>query len=161
MPFIDEVLENVGGQETYLFTNGFSGYHQIKIVPEDQSKTTFTIEWSCFQYKVMPFGLNNAPTIFSKVVVVDFKEFIHMILEVYFDDWTIFGLVKNHVFSLCLTLDTFQKYHISLDLNKCIFCVPYGILLGHVVCKQGLMVDLAKIAVIINLGPLRNVKHLV
>ena len=40
------------------------------------------------------------------------------------------------------------------------FCVPYGILLGHVVCKQGLMVDLAKIVVIINLEPPRNVKHL-
>ena len=41
MPFTDEVLENVGGQEAYLFTNGFSRYHQIKIMYEDQSKTTF------------------------------------------------------------------------------------------------------------------------
>jgi hypothetical protein len=40
-PFIDEVLENVGGQEAYSFTDGFSGYHQIKIAPEDRYKTTF------------------------------------------------------------------------------------------------------------------------
>lgn len=44
IPFIDKVLENVGGQEDYSFTDGFSGYHLLKIVPEDRSKTTFAIE---------------------------------------------------------------------------------------------------------------------
>lgn len=58
-PFIDEVLENVGGQEAYSFTDGFSGYHQIKIAPKDRSKMTFVIEWGCFQYTVMPFGLRT------------------------------------------------------------------------------------------------------
>lgn len=70
------------------------------------------------------------------------------------------GLVKKHVSSLHLKLDTYRKYQISLNLKKCIFFIPYGILFSHVVCKQGLMVDLAKIAVIINLDPLRNVKFL-
>ena len=56
-PFTDEVLDNVGGQEVYSFTDGFSGYHQIRIHTEDRSKTTFAIEWGSFQYTVMPFGL--------------------------------------------------------------------------------------------------------
>jgi len=43
-PFIDEVLENVGGQEAYSFTDDFSGYHHIKIAPKDRYKTTFSIE---------------------------------------------------------------------------------------------------------------------
>lgn len=128
-------MENVGGQEAYSFTNGFSGYHQIKIASEDWSKTTFAIEWGCFQYTFMPFGLKNAPAIFSNVVVTAFKEFIHNFLEVYFDDWTVLGLVKKHVSSLRLMLDTFRKYQISLNLKKCIFYVPYRILLNHVVCK--------------------------
>jgi hypothetical protein len=89
-PFIDEFLENVGGQEAYSFIDGFSGYHQIRIVPEDRQKTTFSTEWGSFQYTVFPFGLNNAPTIFSRVVVAPFKDFIHKFLEVYLDDWTIF-----------------------------------------------------------------------
>ena len=83
MSFIDEVLDNVGGQEAYSFTDGFSRYHQIKIALEDRSKITFTIEWGCFQYTVMPFGLKNALAIFSRVVIVTFKEFIHKFLEVY------------------------------------------------------------------------------
>lgn len=47
--FINEVLDNVGGQESCSFTHGFSRYHQIKIMPEDRSKTTFMTEWVCFQ----------------------------------------------------------------------------------------------------------------
>ena len=90
IPFTDEVLDNVGGQEVYSFIDGFSGYHQIRILEEDRYKTTFAIEWGSFQYTVIPFGLKNAPAIFSRVVIVVFKEFIHKLLIVYFDDLTIF-----------------------------------------------------------------------
>ena len=84
--FSNEVLDNVGGQEAYSFTDGFSRYHQIKIAPEDKSKMTFVTEWRCFKYTIMPFGLKNAPMIFSCVVIAAFKEFIHNFLEVKFDD---------------------------------------------------------------------------
>ena len=108
----------------------------------------------------MPFGLKNAPTIFSRVVVAVFKEFIHKFLEVYFDDWTMFGLMDKYVGALRLMLAKCQEHHISLKLKKCIFCVPFGILLGHVVCREGLMVDPAKIAIIVNLPPPASVKQL-
>lgn len=75
-PFRDEVLDNVGGQEAYSFNDGFSRYHQIKIMPEDRSKTTSTTEWGCFQYMIICYGLKNAPVIFSSVVITMFKEFI-------------------------------------------------------------------------------------
>lgn len=82
IPFTDEVFDNVGGQEEYSFTDGLLGYHQIKIAPEDRSKTNFATERGCFQYIVMPFGLKNAPTIFLCLVIAAFKEFIHKFLEV-------------------------------------------------------------------------------
>jgi len=106
----------------------------------------------------MPLILNNVPTIFSRVVIAMFKEFIHKFLEVYFDDWIVFGLVKRHVVSLHLMLDTCRRYQITLNLKKCIFCVPFGILVNHIVCKKGLMVDPVKIATIVNLEAPRNVK---
>jgi hypothetical protein len=58
-PLSNEVLENVGGQEMYSFTDGFSGYHQIKIMEEDRHKTTFAKEWGNYQYTVMPFVLEK------------------------------------------------------------------------------------------------------
>ena len=107
-PSTDEELENFGGQEAYSFIDGFSWYHQIKITPEDRSKMTFTMEWGCFQYTIMAFGLKKAPTIFLRIVVAAFKEYIHKFFEVYLDDWIVFGLVKHHVASLLLMLDTFR-----------------------------------------------------
>eukprot|EP00253_Pinus_taeda_P032991 PITA_32991 len=80
-PFTDKLLDNMGGQEAYSFTNGFFGYNQIKITMEDRSKTTFVTEWGCFQYTIIPFGLKNAPAIFSCVVVAAFTDFIHKFLE--------------------------------------------------------------------------------
>jgi hypothetical protein len=78
-PFIDEVLENVGGHESYSFTDGFSrydglsGYHHNNIAHEDRNKKTFVMEWECYQYTIIPFGLKNESTVFSQVVVVTFK----------------------------------------------------------------------------------------
>jgi hypothetical protein len=135
-PFIDEVLDNVCGQEAYSFMDGFSGYHKIKIAQEDRHKTTFVTKLGCYQYTIMSFRLKNTQTIFSRVVVSSFKEFIHKLLEVYLDDSTIFSLLKDHVELLCLMLDRYIQYQISLNLKKCIFCAPFGILLGYVLCKQ-------------------------
>jgi hypothetical protein len=90
---------------------------------------------------------------FSRVVVVSFKDSIHKFLEVYFDDWIVFSLLKDHVEVLRLMLDMCRQYQISLDIKNCIFSAPFGILLGHVVCKQGLLVDNANIVVIVNLPP--------
>ena len=106
-PFTDEALEGVGGQEIYSFIDGFSGYHQIRIAKEDHHKTKFVTEWGCFQYTIMPFGLNNAPTVFSHVVVAVFKYFIQKFLQVYMDDWTIYGLSRDHLDNLRLMPERF------------------------------------------------------
>ena len=60
-PSTNEVLERVGGQEMYSFTNIFYGYHQVRIAKEDRHKMTFITEWGYHRYTVIPFGLKNAP----------------------------------------------------------------------------------------------------
>lgn len=97
---------------------------------------------------------------FFHVVVATFKEYVHKFLEVYLDDWTVFRLIKHHIESLQLMLDTFHRHQIVLNLKKCTFLVPFGNMLGHVVYKQGLMVDPVKIDVILNLEAPRSVKQL-
>jgi hypothetical protein len=59
---------------------------------------------------VIPFGLKNAPTIFSRLVVVAFKEFIHKFLEAYLYDWMVFILLKYHIDIFRLMLDRCRKF---------------------------------------------------
>jgi hypothetical protein len=69
LPFIDQVLDNLSGKKFFSFLDGFSGYNQIKIAPQDQDKTTFTSPWGTFAYRVLPFGLCNAPATFQRAVL--------------------------------------------------------------------------------------------
>jgi hypothetical protein len=149
--FTDEVLDNVGGHKAYSFTDGFSGYHQIKTTQEDRHKTMFVMEWGSYQYTFMLFVLKNALALLSRVVIAAFKDFIHHFIEVYLDDWTVYSLLKNHVEVLRLMLEQCRRCLISLSIKKCIFKTSFGILLGHIVCKQGLLMDPTKIIVIVNL----------
>ena len=75
----------------------------------------------------MPFGLKNALVIFSIIVVSAFKDFIHKFLELYFDNWTMFGLVRDHIESLNMMLGRCCQYQIALNSKRCIFCAPFGV----------------------------------
>ena len=108
----------------------------------------------------MSFGLKNALAIFSRVVVETFKEFLHKFLEAYFDDWTVFSLLQNHIECLRLMLDKCRQCQIALNLKKFILFSPFVVLLGHIVCKQGLLVDPSNIAIIIDLLPPTSVRQL-
>ncbi|GJR16043.1 reverse transcriptase domain-containing protein [Tanacetum coccineum] len=66
LPFMDQMLERLAGNEFYCFLDGFSGYFQILIDPHDQEKTTFTCPYGTFAYRRMPFGLCNAPGTFQR-----------------------------------------------------------------------------------------------
>jgi len=107
----------------------------------------------------MHFGLNNAPTVFSRIVIATFCDFIHRFIEVYMDDWTMYNLLKEHIGLLQLMFNHCRQPHISLYLKKCIFCVPFRNLLRHIVCREGVLVDLAKVVVIPNMPPPTTAKQ--
>ncbi|GJU92587.1 reverse transcriptase domain-containing protein [Tanacetum coccineum] len=69
LPFMDQMLERLAGNEYYCFLDGFSGYFQIPIDPKDQEKTTFTCPYGTFAYRRMPFGLCNAPGTFQRCMM--------------------------------------------------------------------------------------------
>ncbi|GJU53155.1 putative nucleotidyltransferase, ribonuclease H [Tanacetum coccineum] len=66
LPFIDQIVEKLSGQKFYCFLDGYSGYNQIPIHPDDQAKTTFTCPYGTFVFRRMPFGLCNAPATFHQ-----------------------------------------------------------------------------------------------
>ena len=97
LPFIDTVLDNVAGQQLYSFLDGFSGYNQVSIHPDDQSKTTFVTEWGTYACRVMPFGLCNAPATFQRVVTQAFRDFLRDFMEIFLDDFCVDSWERNHL----------------------------------------------------------------
>ncbi|CAM8981892.1 unnamed protein product [Rhodiola kirilowii] len=76
LPFIDQMLDRLAGKPYFCFLDGFSGYNQIPIAPEDQEKTTFTCPFGTFAFRKMSFGLCNAPWTFQRVVTSIFSDMI-------------------------------------------------------------------------------------
>ncbi|GJR13582.1 reverse transcriptase domain-containing protein [Tanacetum coccineum] len=81
LPFMDQMLERLAGNEYYCFLDGFSGYFQIPIDPQDQEKTTFTCPYGTFAYRRMPFGLCNAPGTFQRCMMAIFHDMIEETME--------------------------------------------------------------------------------
>ncbi|CAN6685965.1 unnamed protein product [Malus baccata var. baccata] len=81
LPFIDQMLERLANHSFYCFLDGYSGYNQIVIAPDDQEKTTFTCPFGTFAYRRMPFGLCNAPATFQKCMVSIFSDYVEKIIE--------------------------------------------------------------------------------
>nr|GFB72293.1 reverse transcriptase domain-containing protein [Tanacetum cinerariifolium] len=91
LPFMDQMLERLAGNQFYCFLDGFSGYFQITIDPKDQEKTTFTCPYGTFTYRRMPFRLCNAPGTFQRCMMAIFHDMIEKTMEVFMDDFSIFG----------------------------------------------------------------------
>ncbi|GJS37483.1 reverse transcriptase domain-containing protein [Tanacetum coccineum] len=146
LPFMDQMLERLAGNEFYCFLDGFSGYFQIPIDPKDQEKTTFTCPYGTFAYRRMPFGLCNAPGTFQRCMMAIFHDMIEKTMEVFMDDFSVFG----DSFSSCLAnLDKMLKRcedtKLALNWEKSHFMVKEGIVLGHKISRKGIEVDKAKV----------------
>jgi hypothetical protein len=91
LPFIDEMLERLANHAYFCFLDGYSGFMQIPIHPDDQHKTMFTCPYGTFACRRMSFGLCNAPASFQRCMMVKFSEFIKEIVEVFMDDFPFMG----------------------------------------------------------------------
>jgi hypothetical protein len=161
LPFIDQILEKLAGNKYYCFLDGYSGYNQVAVFPDDQEKTTFTSPYGTFAFRRMPFGLCNAPATFQRCMMSIFSDMIDECVEVFMDDFSIYG----SSFDQCLlhlenVLKRCKETGLVLSWEKSHFMVQKGIVLGHVVSEQGLEVDKAKIDSISKLPLPTNVKQI-
>jgi hypothetical protein len=124
LPFIDEMLERLANHAYFSFLDGYSGFMQIPIHPYDQHKTTFTCPYGMFAYRRMPFGLCNAPASFQRCMMAVFPEFIEETVEVFMDDFSVYG----KMFMDCLA--NLEEVDLVLNWEKC-----------HFMVKQVLMVN--------------------
>ena len=161
LPFIDQMLERLAKHSHYCYLDGYSGFFQIPIHPDDQEKTTFTCPYGTFAYRRMPFGLCNAPATFQRCMMAIFADFIDNITEVFMDDFSVCGeSFEDYLVNLEKVLERCVKVNLVLNWEKCHFMVKQGIVLGHVVYEKGIEVDKAKIEVIENLQPPKTVREI-
>ncbi|GJR35158.1 reverse transcriptase domain-containing protein [Tanacetum coccineum] len=159
LPFMDQMLERLAGNEYYCFLDGFSGYFQIPIDPHDQEKTTFTCPYGTFAYRRMPFGLCNASGTFQRCMMAIFHDMIEKTMEVFMDDFSVFGnSFKNCLSRVDKMLQRCEDTNLCLNWEKSHFMVKEGIVLGHKISKKGIEVDKAKIDVIAKLPHPTTVK---
>jgi hypothetical protein len=152
LPFIDQVLDSLSGKKFFSFLDGFSGYNQIKIAPQDQDKTTFTSPWGTFAYRVLPFGLCNAPATFQRAVLGIFSDMLNDSMEIFMDDFTPYGVsFQEALENLEKVLKRCIQAQLSLSTEKCHMMMSEGVVLGHFISSQGIQVDPSKIQVIKNL----------
>jgi len=131
LPFIDQMVERLAGHEYYYFLDGYSGYNQVPMDPEDQEKTTFTCPFVTFAYRRMPFGLCNAPATFQRCMISIFSDMVERFLEVFMDDFSIFGSsFEECLHHLTLVLVRCKEKNLVLIWEKCPFMVHQGIVLG-------------------------------
>ena len=137
------------GYWLFSLLDGLSGYNQVLVAEEHRLKTTFRTKWGTFAYRRMPFGLINAGANFQRAMDIDFCGLIGHSVVVYLDDVTIFSKKREeHTFHIKQIFERCRKYDISLNPRKCVFVVIEVKLLGHVVSKKGVSIDLERIKAI-------------
>jgi hypothetical protein len=91
LAFLDPILDTVVRHKMYSFMDGCSGYNQMKMAKKDYKKMSFIFEWGTYDYNVMPFGLCNALATFQKVVTQRFKEYFNDFMQVFLNDFSVYG----------------------------------------------------------------------
>ena len=85
------MLDRLVRQSHYCFLDGYSGYNQIAIAPKDQEKTIFTCLYGTFAFRMIPFGLCNAPTTFQRCIMSMFSDLVEEAMEIFMDDFSVYG----------------------------------------------------------------------
>eukprot|EP00253_Pinus_taeda_P007765 PITA_07765 len=142
LPSMERILQSVAGSELMSFLDGFSGYNQVLVHPDDQLKTTFRTKWGTYAYQKMPFGLINAGETFQRAMNIAFMGLINRTVVVYLDDITVFSKERsNHLQDLNQIFQRCKRYGISLNPKKSFFAPDQGKLLGFIVSRDGIYID--------------------
>ncbi|KAJ3700128.1 hypothetical protein LUZ61_003833 [Rhynchospora tenuis] len=123
-----------------------TGYHQLRIKPEDVEKIAFRSRYGHYEYLVMPFGLTNAPAAFMDLMNRVFREYLDSFVVVFIDDILIYSRTsEEHGEHLRAVLTRLREHKLFGKLSKCDFWLKEVAFLGHVISGKGLSVDPAKV----------------
>ena len=150
MPRVEVLLEQMGHAHLFTTLDLRKGYYQVPVDHVHVPKTAFVTQFGKFQFKVMPFGLINAPATFQRLMDNILRDTTNFVVW-YIDDICVFSKTWNdHLLHLETVLTKLQDAQLTLQLTKCVFAAPSCDFLGHHVAEEVISPQKAKTASIEN-----------
>ncbi|KFM56688.1 Retrovirus-related Pol polyprotein from transposon 412, partial [Stegodyphus mimosarum] len=149
LPRIDDILDTLSGSKWFSTLDLKSGYWQVEIHPDDREKTAFTTGQGLWQFKVMPFGLCNAPATFERLMETVLKGLSYEACLIYLDDIIIVGKsFEEHLENLRKVLQKLKEANLKLSPAKCKLFRQEVTYLGHVISAEGVRTDPEKVSAV-------------
>lgn len=149
LPRIHDLLDQLGGAQWFSSIDLRSGYHQVRLRSGDEQKTAFNTPYGHWEFRVMSFGLTNAPATFQNLMCDLMRPFLNRFASVFFDDCLCWSrTLSEHVEHVRQILHTMRANKLYAKLSKCHFARNTVLHLGHTLSKDGITLDPAKLTAV-------------
>ncbi len=149
LPLVPAALEQLRGARVFTKLDLRSTYNLIRICEGDEWKTAFVTPTGHYEYRVMPYGLANAPSVFPDFMHEVLREFLHHFVLVYIDDILIYSRSEaEHRQHVAEVLQQLRKNNLFHKAEKCSFHQSSGKFLGYLIDQEGIKMDEGKVAAI-------------
>ena len=160
-PLQETARERLKGAKYFTKLDMRDGYHHLRIKAGDEHKTAFLTEYGLYEWKVMCFGLKNAPAEFARFMSDNLREFLNEFVVVYFDDIIIYSdNLDDHWKHVRQVLQRLKEKKINLKLKKCEFAVTETEYLGHIINGKETRMEDEKLRSILEWPTPRNCKDI-
>lgn len=151
LPRIDELFDQLQGAAYFSKIDLRFGYHQLRVREQDIEKTAFRTRYGHYEFLVMPFGLTNAPVVFMALMNRIFAPYLDQFIVIFIDDILVYSKsTEEHADHLRALLQLLRVHQLYAKLEKCDFWLEQVAFLGHIITRDGLAVDPAKIEAVMN-----------
>ncbi|KAK1616269.1 hypothetical protein QYE76_021786 [Lolium multiflorum] len=149
IPVVDELFDELHGARFFTKLDLRSGYHQVRMHPEDIAKTVFRTHHGHFEFVVMPFGLTNAPATFQALMNDVLRPYLRRFVLGFFDDILIYNTSwAEHLQHVAIVFNELRAHRLHLKRSKCSFATTSVAYLGHVISADGVAMDADKVAAV-------------
>lgn len=161
LPLLDELYDRLTGACFFSKIDLQQGYHQLRIAEEDIPKTAFSTRYGHYEYRVMAFGLTNAPASFQGFMNSLFKQLLDEFVVVYLDDILVYSKTfQEHLQHLRQVLEILRENKLHAKKEKCEFGLSQMTFVGHVISADGIQVDPVKVQALRNWPVPKNMTQL-
>lgn len=161
LPNITDILDQLGKSKYFTTLDLASGFHQVKMNPNDGAKTAFSSNFQHFEFTRMPFGLKGAPSTFQRLMNTVLTGLQGVKCFVYMDDIVIYACnLTDHRSKVAEVFNRLRQHKLKLQPEKCNFLRREIVYLGHVIGEDGILPDPAKIKAVQNFPTPKNIKEI-